>query len=253
LTSSLPQLGATNLVLNGGFESNGGLGELGNNTAGTTTVGTWTVGPTVFNSVTPNPGTTAPFDFIMNNTASTTGTRSLFGHVYLEGSVPASPDGGFFLGADGGYAVAPISQAISGLAPNTTYQLSFYWAASQLTICDAFGDPCKGNTVDDWKVTVDGQTFYSAPLPGYNETFGTFGGWMDYSTTFTTGSSISSNLLTFLAGGTPIGEPPFLLLDGVTLTPVSATSSVPEPGPVALLAGGVLSLIGAVRLRRRRK
>jgi hypothetical protein len=172
----------------------------------------------VYNSVTPTPGSTAPFDFVMNNTASTSGTPSVFGHVYLEASVPASPNGGFFLGADGGYAVAPISQAITALAPNTTYQLSFEWAASQLTICNGVGTPCSGNTVDNWQATIDGQTFDTTP---YHLTFGTFSGWMSYMATFTTGSTINKDALSFLAQGTPIGQPRFMLLDRVSLTGVT--------------------------------
>jgi len=239
------QLAAANLVLNGDFENNTGLGELG--PGGKTTIMNWTVGPGVLNSVTP--ANSPPFDFIMNNTASTTGAPSDFGTVYLKGTVPASPNGGDFIGADGGYASAPISQQIAGLAPNTTYSLSFDWAASRLTICDNIGTPCTGNTQDQWQVTFAGQT---VTTPLYSETSGQFSGWMNYSTTFTTGSSVANNVLNFLALGTPIGEPPFLLLDSVSLTAVTANTSAPEPGSVALIAGGILSLIGVARRHKQR-
>ena len=53
----------------------------------------------------------------------------------------------------------------------------------------------------------------------------------------------TSNVLSFLASGTPAGAPPMVLLDNVSL------SAVPEPGTVALLAGSLVLVAIAVRRR----
>jgi hypothetical protein len=62
--------------------------------------------------------------------------------------------------------------------------------------------------------------------------------------TFT--ATAASEALTFIAVGTPSGEPPFVLLDGVGFT------AVPEPATFALLGIGLVG-IGAVgrRLKKR--
>jgi len=249
VAASLQPLSAANLVLNSDFEQNGGVGVLGNGvnggTNGNTTLANWTIGPTIVNSIT-NPGD-SPFVFVMNGNASTTGAPSLNGTIYLRGSVPASPNGGDFIGADGGYAPARIMQTIAALAPNTTYTLSFDWGASQLSACDNIGTPCASDsTSSNWQVSIDGQTFTT---PTANAVSGVFSGWMNFTTTFTTGSSIGAgqNVLSFLSQGAPIGAPPFALLDSVSLT------QTPEPAALSLIAGGLLSVIGAVRLRKNRQ
>ena len=249
VAASLQPLAAANLVQNSDFEQNGGLGVLGNGvnggTNGKTTLANWTIGPTIVNSIT-NPGD-SPFVFVMDGNASKTGAPSQNGTIYLRGSVPASPNGGYFIGADGDYAPAPIMQTIAGLAPSTTYTLSFDWGASQLTACDNIGTPCPSNsTTNDWQVSIDGQTFTTPTTSVVN---GVFTGWKTYSTTFTTGSSIGAgqNVLSFLSQGGPVGAPPFALLDSVSLT------QTPEPASLSVIAGGLLSLIGVVRLRKNRR
>ena len=54
-------------------------------------------------------------------------------------------------------------------------------------------------------------------------------------------ATASSELLTFLAVGTPSGVPPFSLLDGVSMT-----SAAPEPAYMGLIGIGLV-LLGAVR------
>ncbi len=57
-------------------------------------------------------------------------------------------------------------------------------------------------------------------------------------------ASGASDLLSFLAVGTPTGEPPFSLLDGVD-------AEVPEPSSVLLIAGVAVVAAGLRKLRRR--
>lgn len=54
----------------------------------------------------------------------------------------------------------------------------------------------------------------------------------------------ASEVLSFLAIGTPAGVPPFALLDGVSI------SEVPEPGSLVLLGAG-LGVAVLVSCRRR--
>jgi hypothetical protein len=76
-----------------------------------------------------------------------------------------------------------------------------------------------------------------------------FSGWQLQTFDFTANST--SELLSFLAVGTPTGVPPFALLDGVSLTADTVgTESAPEPGSVVLLVGGLMGLMGVCRLRR---
>ena len=70
-----------------------------------------------------------------------------------------------------------------------------------------------------------------------------FSGWMQETMTFTATST--SETLSSLAIGTPSGQPPFALLDGVTL------SDVPEPASWGLMVSGLVGLIGYMRWRRR--
>ena len=70
-----------------------------------------------------------------------------------------------------------------------------------------------------------------------------FSGWKTASMTFT--ASNVSQALSFLAQGSSPGAPPFLLLDGVSLT-----AAVPEPATWGMMLGG-LGLVGLLARRRR--
>jgi hypothetical protein len=244
---------AANLVTNGSFENNGGLGEL----AGGISYATgWTVGATV---------DAAPyaFDFVLDNTADSTGFQSVFSppNILLWGpntpvglssptnSYPSqhaigpvangftsSPDGGDFFGSDAAYATAPISQVINGLTAGHQYTLSFDYAGAQFT--DALGPQTEG-----WQVSFGSNTVNT---PTLSNTSTGFTGWQTYSTTFTATSA--SETLSFLAQGGPTGLPPFALLDGVSLT--DTTSTTPEPASMLLLLSGIAGVFGVCRLRK---
>jgi len=145
----------------------------------------------------------------------------------------ASPTGGNFLGLDGDYNKASVSQLVSGLTIGNKYEVSFYWAAAQQSGFD-------GDTTEHFDVTLGPETYSTSTfnLPNHG-----FSGWMYETITFT--ASNTSDILTFLAQGTPTGQPPFVLLDGVTMD----VAAVPEPS--AFMLGAVA--LGAFSLRRNRK
>lgn len=182
---------ATNLVQNGSFETNGGVGQLTTKT----TASPWTVGATT-------DGAPVPFVFIVDGNADSTGFPSSFSppniliwgpntpvgtsdpaHSYPgPGSHPVgpvangfngTPDGTYFLGVDGAYANAPVSQTISGLTVGDQYTLSFIYAGAQFT--DALGSSTEG-----WQVTFGSETV-STPI--LNNASQGFTGWQTFSTT----------------------------------------------------------------------
>ena len=67
-------------------------------------------------------------------------------------------------------------------------------------------------------------------------------GWQHQALSFQATST--SQVLQFLAVGTPSGAPPLVFLDGITIT------ETPEPGALGLLGLGVL-MLGVARLRKR--
>jgi hypothetical protein len=147
--------------------------------------------------------------------------------------IPASsPDGGRFVVADGAFAVGPISQTVSGLTVGKQYNLSFYYAAGQQY-------SYSGPTTEAWNVSFGGQSQQTTTI---NLGSHDFADWRQASFTYTATSS--SQVLSFLAVGTPIGLPPFVLLDGVSLV-----AAVPEPEEWAMLLVGA----GLVSWQVRRK
>ena len=155
-----------------------------------------------------------------------------------------SPTGGNFVGADGAFEQGAITQTVNGLTVGHTYQLAFDWAGAQ-----QFG--FTGGTTEQWQVSLGGDTQLTSVL--FNASHG-FTGWQHQTFDFT--ATNSSELLSFLAIGTPNGVPPFSLLDGVSLydtappTPPTPPTDTPEPGAVTLAA--VAAGFGATVLRRRK-
>jgi hypothetical protein len=229
-----PAAKATNLVNNGSFEQlSGGTGQIGYN--GTSLTG-WTNG----HDGSGNLG----YNFVYSSgSADTTGVNGDSGNVKLWGpgdgvnnGLPAtSPDGGNYIAADGAYQVAPISQTINGLTSGAQYTVSFWYAGAQQS---GFTGP----TTEQWLVNLGGQQLSTPVLSDPNQGFT---GWQLATLTFTATSS--SEVLSFLAAGTPNGEPPFSLLDGVSMSQVVAT---PEPGSIATLLTGLVAF-GVIARRRR--
>jgi hypothetical protein len=222
----LAPLGKADIVTNGGFESNGGNGQLGFNTFATD----WSV---------PTPPGSYTFLFAPG-TADTTGANGEYGGVAIWGpgngvanGLPAtSPAGGYYIAQDGAFQQGAISQTLNGLTTGASYEVSFWWAAAQQ-------EGFTGSTFNQWQVSFGSQT-QSTPVA--NIPSQGFSGWMRQSFTFTADNT--SDVLSFLANGGPgAGLPPFALLDGVSVNPV------PEPVMIAPLAAMVIGLAFAGRKR----
>lgn len=147
-----------------------------------------------------------------------------------------SPTGGNFIAADGGYQVGPISQTINGLVVGQQYVVGFDWAAAQQS-------GYTGDTTENWTVSLGAEQYTTTTVQNASQGFVP---WMHETMTFT--AQNTSEVLSFLAMGTPTGQPPFSLLDNVTM--MASVSAVPEPSSWAMLAGG-LGLLGFMARRKK--
>ena len=185
--------------------------------------------------------TTSGYNFLFTSgTADTTGAANEYGAALKlwgpgdgsANSLPvASPNGGNFIGADGAYLQAPLQQTINNLDVNSVVNITFYWAGAQQYNYD-------GATTEAWQVTLGSET-RSTPVV-INVAHG-FTLWRQTTLSFVVTSA--TEVLSFLAIGTPAGVPPFSLLDGVSI------SEVPEPASMMLLSTGLV-LVGLMSRRR---
>ncbi|KKC24972.1 hypothetical protein WP12_17185 [Sphingomonas sp. SRS2] len=228
---------AHQFIVNGGFEqTTNGLGQLRRNT---NVVG-WT---SQYDS-----GGNYGYTYVLNtSTASTTGSP---GEARLKlwgpgnganNGLAASPTGGNFIGSDGAYHMGKLTQAIAGLIIGQTYQLTFNFAGAQ-------EKGYNGASSDSWYFGFQNQGLNAQTAVLNNANHG-FTGW--YSQTYNFVATQTSDTLYFLAQGTPAGQPPFSLLDSVSLTGAYGTvSAAPDPATwMTLLLG--FGIIG-MSLRRRR-
>ncbi len=220
---------ATSLITNGSFESLTTQASLQFGTGYTTSK---TGVPVPVQTVTG--WTTSGYNFVfLPGTADTTGATGASGSLKLWGpgdklagesdnGLPAySPDGGNYIAADGAYQVATINQTLTGLSPGSLAVVSFYWAGAQQS-------GYSGATTEQWTVGFTNDPNQATPVV-QNTNHG-FTGWTQQTFSFVVKSTTA--VLSFLANGTPGGEPPFSLLDGVTLV------QVPEPASWAVLLTG---------------
>ena len=215
---------STELIVNGGFEA-GDYGQIG---WGTNTLTGWN---------------THGYNFLFNGSnVDNGGVNGSYGNLQLWGphngasnGLQASPVGGNFVAADGAFEIAPLQQTVNGLVAGQKYNLTFYWAGAQQSGFD-------GATTEQWKVSLGNETQSTAIKNNVNHGFT---GWQKETFTFT--ASGASEVLSFLAVGTPTGVPPFSLLDGVSMT-----AAVPEPQTWGMLGLG-LGLVGFAARRRKAK
>jgi hypothetical protein len=235
------------LVTNGDFEtlSNGASnGSQISPSVGTQNVYGWTMGTRSTSSSTPGLG----FIYSSGQGDSTTGTSS---GVYLWGPANGNYNGltansGFNTtgGNAGGNYLAldadpnnsgAISQTINGLTVGQGYVLTFAWATAELD------DTNYGNTTDSVQVTLGSQTQSTQTLSTASKGFDP---WRQVTMFFSATST--SETLSFLAVGTPSGDPPTVLLDAVSLI------YAPEPSTWLMMLAGLGGLAGFTALRRRR-
>ena len=233
LAASLAGSAHAQLVTNGGFETLTDKNGNAISTGGQMNYNTYASG-----------WTTTGYNFIFTTgSADTTGETGSAGVVKLWGpgtgnanGLPAtSPSGGNYVAADGNSGVAPITQTINGLSAGHAYAVSFDWAGAQQS-------NRTGSTTEQWIVKLgnDTQSTSIISLASHD-----FSGWKHQ--TFNYMATSSSEVLSFLAKGTPAGTPPFSLLDGVSVV------ATPEPSPLVSLFVGGLGLAVIIRLRARAK
>ena len=188
------------------------------------------------------------------------GANAAYGNTYMWGAnnnpatasssgspaIPAPPGGGNIIAADGAYESGSIYQTLNGLVPNAYYAVTFNFAGAQQ-------QKFTGATTEQWLVALAGSALSTGPAAGtyqstpvLNNATQSFTGWQSATLTFQATST--TEVLSFLANGTPNGEPPFALLADVSM------AQVPEPGVWAMSVGfgGFLLCWGTVRRRRAR-
>ena len=226
----VPTAAKANLVANGSFEATSLTGP------GGFLCGAGSTSSTCASTVTDWTATCSSQGCLSTNSPASlvTGNGSAFnGGFGLAGSPVNSPDGGYYIADDGDPTYSSLlSQTITGLTQGQAYTVSFYQAgASQGDISDP--------TSADWQVSLGGETEQS---PTMNTPADGFTPWSLQTLTFVADGT--SALLSFLSQGTPSGEPPLALLDGVSV------NAVPEPATLGLLCAGS---VGALVARRRRR
>ncbi len=141
-------------------------------------------------------------------------TTAGYGDTYMYGPNNGSANGlpatyatgaGNFLAMDGAFETGAVSQTIVGLTVGQVYVLKFYWAGAQQ-------QSFSGTTSEAITVSLGSKSFTTTPVTPASEGFS---GWMQDTLEYT--ATNSSETLSFLAVGTPTGEPPFTLLGGVDL------------------------------------
>jgi hypothetical protein len=170
-------------------------------------------------------------------------TANGYGNTYMWGpqngaanGLPATdPAGGNYIAMDGTYEVGAVSQTINGLKVGSYYQLTFYWAGAQQ---QGFTTA----TTESLTATLGTEGFSTGTV---SISGSGFSGWM--SGTFEYQATGTSETLTFLAYGTPNGEPPFTLLGGVDL------ELVPDFSNWMVFAGFGAACIAFESMRRRRR
>jgi len=246
LTGSAVLARAENLVTNGSFEINGGVGYLDNNTTATgwTNAGVTDSRPNAFNFIIDANADLSPG----GGFNSELGTIWVWGPQFSPDPSPngfrGSGDGTYFLGGDGAYATGPVSQVVSGLTAGEQYELSFVWAAAQFT--DVLDRPFQSG----WKIQFGSEVTDTETVTVASRGFAD---WRAFSHVFTASSMVQT--LTFLATGGPATVPPFSLLDSVVLKSTNTPPPVPEIDPASALSalafcGGCLAWLDARRRSR---
>ncbi|MDD5124922.1 PEP-CTERM sorting domain-containing protein [Methylovulum sp.] len=237
LLSGVALSGQVNLIHNGSFESTtvSNSAKVNNSNLSGWNIGTGTGGGYTFLTFSGQAGVNVGGGFPLWN---------------VNNVIPnSSPDQGKFIVSDGAYHLTTLYQTVTGLTVGKYYDLAFYQAAGQqkgfdgstteqwlvsfggaLTTTNSILLPSGQTYTDTTQVVTGGQNQYSHLMSNPNHGFVP---WEQQHMTFR--ATAQSELIGFLALGGPLGQPPFSLIDGISLT-----EQVPEPGSVLLmLVGGV--------------
>jgi hypothetical protein len=248
---SLSAHAGPNLITNGSFQSTSAYdpnnAAIGANITNSNLTG-WSVTSCLANGC----SSTAPAQNFTFLATPSTAANGIYGTVAQGSAIISfystpgvSADGGNAITEDAGNQTAALYQTVSGLTIGDSYLLTFY----QATMLANGATP--GAFTGAWNVyfgtgsATNAQTSPTAVSTAmYNPTNGN-SAWT--SDTIALTATAASETLAFFAT-TSSGQPPFLLLDGVSLTD-AGPAAVPEPASLALVAVG---LLGLVMLRRRR-
>ena len=213
-----PAFATVNLVQNGSFEDNAGVGQINGNTS----VSSWTVTPA---------GAANSYAFVFSNSTDTTSGSPQnsawpYTPVILDSATAPTTAGSYFIGIDPAYRGGTISQNITGLTAGATYAVTFSYEATQQSL------PNPGATTAGFTV---GFGAASQATPTLNVAAGSASGWKTATMIFT--ASGTSDLLSFAAtGGPSVAVPPFALLDNVSVT------AAPEASTWAMMMLGFAGL-----------
>jgi hypothetical protein len=195
---------------------------------------------------------TSGYNFVfLPNTADSTGAVGQFSTLKLwgpgsgsaNGFTATAPGGGNIIGGDGAYQVGAVSQTLTGLKVGDTIAVKFDWAGAQQSGYTT-------STTENWKVSLGSSSQTTATV---NNAAKGFTGWMGE--TFDFVATSSSETLSFLAAGTPNGQPPFSLLSNVSAQDITEHPMNPAPLPaLGATPFGVLACaaVAAGKLRRKR-
>jgi hypothetical protein len=237
--TATPALAQTNLITNGNFTTLGSA-VVGKQLTATGLTG-WTNNDDTASQLGYNflydPATA---DIVADSSVPLWGTRD--GGV---AAITASPAGGYFIGMDGAYEQGSLSQTMNGLVVGTSYYVSYWWAGAQQynfngQTTEQFAAAVLSGTsvlAGNATCTTTGVTCSSVATDANHS----FTGWNRAGFTFV--ATATQETLSFLAIGTPAGEPPFSLLSGVSV-------QLDEPASAVLLVG--VAALGFLRLRRQK-
>jgi hypothetical protein len=248
-----PRVASANLIQDADFTQTNYTGSLplttvfgmfGTETGSTLTLTGWTTGgynfvyaPGTMDSGTKNGANSGQ----PNEAPGEYNTSAGYGNTYMWGSnnggastITAPPAGGNFIAMDGAFQTSAVKQTITGLTVGQVYVLKFYWAAAQQ-------QSFTGATTENVTVSLGSQSFTTST---YNLATESFSGWMQQTFDYTATST--SETLSFLAAGTPNGEPPFVLINGVDL------ELIPDFSNWLVFAGFGAGCILLETVRRRR-
>jgi len=179
-----------------------------------------------------------------NGVAGNAGNLNLWSTNYAGGggtlsSPPTNayfPTPGNFIANDGAYLTTAVQQTVTNLIPGQSYVLNFYWAAGQQQ-----RNTFSNSITAQWFASLGGTTNATSI---YTNAPQSVSPWMQSTAVFA--ATNSTEVLSFLASGTPNGQPPFSLLGGVSLV------AVPEPSQVASSILLLVGVTGFLVYRKRR-